>query len=169
MLQEGLINGVLGTLRVRICWRDQKTPLFSKIWLLRTSPFPYFYSRTNGRPIIGWKADLISWPPHIPDLTTCDYFLRGHLKDMVNHGPPNTISDLINKITQAIASIDEGTSNEVSEPMKTRLFFELRVGCGHFKRTLNWEQIPSLLGEFINENSKRLETFRNIDFNFRRF
>ena len=38
------------------------------------------------------------WPPRSPDLTPCDYFLWGYLKDKVYRTPPQDINDLRNKI-----------------------------------------------------------------------
>ena len=42
----------------------------------------------------------VEWPPRSPDLTPCDYFLWGYLKDRVYRTPPQNIDDLRNKIQQ---------------------------------------------------------------------
>lgn len=40
----------------------------------------------------------VEWPPRSPDLTPCDYFLWGYLKDKVYRTPPQDINDLRMKI-----------------------------------------------------------------------
>lgn len=40
----------------------------------------------------------VEWPPRSPDLTPCDYFLWGYLKDKVYRTPPQNVNDLRNKI-----------------------------------------------------------------------
>ena len=40
----------------------------------------------------------VEWPPRSPDLTPCDYFLWGYLKDKVYRTPPQDINDLRRKI-----------------------------------------------------------------------
>ena len=44
------------------------------------------------------------WPPRSPDLTTCDYFLWGHLKITVYESNPHTIQEL-KDISQAVTAI----------------------------------------------------------------
>ena len=36
----------------------------------------------------------IEWPPRSPDLTPCDYFLWGHLKNKVYATPPISVDNL---------------------------------------------------------------------------
>jgi hypothetical protein len=45
------------------------------------------------------------WPPRSPDLTTCDYFLWGHLKSTVYETNPHTIQELKGNISHAVAAI----------------------------------------------------------------
>ena len=40
----------------------------------------------------------VEWPPRSPDLTPCDYFLWGYLKDKVYQTPPQDIYDLRERI-----------------------------------------------------------------------
>ena len=42
----------------------------------------------------------VEWPPRSPDLTPCDYFLWGHLKNKVYVTPPTDIDDLTQRITE---------------------------------------------------------------------
>jgi hypothetical protein len=46
------------------------------------------------------------WPPRSPDLTTCDFFLWGHLKSTVYKSNPHTIQELKDNISHAVAAID---------------------------------------------------------------
>ena len=45
------------------------------------------------------------WPPRSPDLNPCDFFLWGHLKQLVYKTPVNTVQELINRIQNAAAEI----------------------------------------------------------------
>lgn len=83
------------------------------------------------------RAGPIPWPPRSPDLTPCDYFLWGYLKDFVYRELPTSIEELKNKIRQAIQTIDEDTLKKVYKNMENRLCFVLREGGGHFEHLLN--------------------------------
>ncbi len=47
------------------------------------------------------------WPARSPDLTPCDFFLWGYLKDIVYKQPPATITELQERIEQACEQIPE--------------------------------------------------------------
>ena len=50
---------------------------------------------------------LKRWPPRSPDLTPCDFFLCGFVKDTVFVPPlPANLQDLLNHITAAVALLD---------------------------------------------------------------
>ena len=49
----------------------------------------------------------VEWPPRSPDLTLLDFFLWGHLKNVVYADPPINIQDLKNKITHACYLLNE--------------------------------------------------------------
>ncbi|XP_022170059.1 uncharacterized protein LOC111033573 [Myzus persicae] len=49
----------------------------------------------------------VEWPPRSPDLTPLDFFLWGHLKNVVYTDPPINIQDLKNKITHACYLLNE--------------------------------------------------------------
>ena len=40
------------------------------------------------------RGGPIDWPAHSPDLTPCDNFLWGHVKDFVFRDPPRTFLSL---------------------------------------------------------------------------
>ena len=47
---------------------------------------------------------LMRWPPRSPDLTPCDFFLWGFVKDTVPPLPAN-LQDLRNRITATVALV----------------------------------------------------------------
>ena len=47
----------------------------------------------------------IEWPPRSPDLTPCDFFLWGHLKDKIYTSPPRDINDLRARIVAAVETL----------------------------------------------------------------
>lgn len=57
-----------------------------------------------GERVISRNGD-IQWPPRSPDLTACDFFLWGHLKNKVFLHRPATTEELKAKIREAIAEI----------------------------------------------------------------
>jgi hypothetical protein len=49
---------------------------------------------------------LLRWPPRSPDLTLCDFFLWGYMKDAVFVPPlPTDVDDLKRRITEAVAAV----------------------------------------------------------------
>ena len=82
------------------------------------------------------RSGPISWPSRSPDLTPCDYFLWGNMKDKVYREPPQSIHDLKNKIRQACATISQDTLRKVYKNTKFRLSAVVREG-GHFEHLLN--------------------------------
>lgn len=50
---------------------------------------------------------LLKWPPRSPDLTVCDFFLWGYVKDKVYEPPmPQTLQELRGRIRNAVESIN---------------------------------------------------------------
>ena len=68
----------------------------------------------------------IHWPARSPDLTPCDFFLWSHFKNLVYRDPPRTIFEHKSKNRSVVATINEGTLQEVFRNMKTRLGFVVR-------------------------------------------
>ena len=53
---------------------------------------------------------LHSWPPRSPDMTPCDFFLWGYIKERVCVPPlPADLDELTNRITAAVKSVAEDT------------------------------------------------------------
>jgi hypothetical protein len=48
----------------------------------------------------------VSWPARSPDLNPLDFFLWGHLKEIVHRDSPTDIEDLTAKFHAAVAIID---------------------------------------------------------------
>ena len=53
-----------------------------------------------GDHIIGVGHD-VEWPPRSPDLTPCDFFLWGHLKNEAYKTPPTDLQESRNRIIQS--------------------------------------------------------------------
>ena len=66
---------------------------------------------------------LMRWPPRSPDLTPCDFFVWGFVKDTVFVPPlPAYLQDLRNRITAAVALVDRD--------MLTRMWNEIDYRIG---------------------------------------
>jgi len=51
---------------------------------------------------------LTCWPPRSPDLTLCDFFLWGYIKDRIFVPPlPISLNELKQRITTAVARVDK--------------------------------------------------------------
>ena len=75
----------------------------------------------------------VEWPPRSPDLTPCDYFLWGYLKDKLYRTPPNDINDLRLRITneaEVLRDNPELVRRVVAEMRRRTDTCELRNG-GH--------------------------------------
>jgi hypothetical protein len=77
------------------------------------------------------------WPPRSPDLTTCDYFLWGHLKSTVYETNPHTIQEL-KDITHAVAAIDVTILRQVYLNMIRRAQLCSDAAGGQFQHNLWW-------------------------------
>ncbi|KAF0710687.1 Reverse transcriptase domain-containing protein, partial [Aphis craccivora] len=70
--------------------------------------------------LISLRGD-IGWPARSPDLSMCDFFLWGYLKDKVFRHRPHTIEDLKQKITEEIEAIPVETCRKSYESFRDRL------------------------------------------------
>ena len=65
---------------------------------------------------------MTRWPPRSPDLTPCDFFLWGVVKDTVFVPPlPANLQDLRNRITAAVALVDRDMLTRVWNEMDHRI------------------------------------------------
>ncbi len=63
----------------------------------------------------------IEWPARSPDLSPCDFFLWGYLKDKVYQERPATIAQLRERISTACAEISAEMCMHVCQSMESRL------------------------------------------------
>ena len=80
-----------------------------------------FLDQTFPRRWIGRGSNSLSWPARSPDLSPCDFFLWGAIKDKVYKAKPRTIEDLKEKIKTAFNEIDTRTLQLVLENYVKRL------------------------------------------------
>ena len=83
---------------------------------------------TNSRTIQQGQEDvaLMCWPPRSPDLTPCDFYLWGFVKDTVFVPPvPDNLQELHDLITTALALIDRDmltrVLNELVSPISAKV------------------------------------------------
>ena len=65
---------------------------------------------------------MLTWPPRSPDLTACDFFVWGFVKDAVYVPPlPQDLDDLKQRISDAVELITEDMLGRVWQEMEYRL------------------------------------------------
>ncbi|GBM63300.1 hypothetical protein AVEN_186120-1 [Araneus ventricosus] len=75
----------------------------------------------------------MDWPPYSPDLTPCDYFLWGALKDIVYGNHPSTLDELELAISLACNSISVETLKDVMSNFILRLRNHISSNSEHFE------------------------------------
>ena len=63
----------------------------------------------------------ISWPPRSPDITPLNFFLWGYVKDIVHRTKVHDITDLKQRISNAIATINEDMLQRTWQEIKYQL------------------------------------------------
>jgi len=77
---------------------------------------------------------LHSWPPGSPDMTPCDFFLWGYVKERVYVPPlPADLHELTNGITAAVKSVTEDTLRRVWDEFSCRVDVARAAGGGHIE------------------------------------
>jgi len=77
---------------------------------------------------------LHSWPPRSPDMTSCDFFLRGYVKERVHVPPlPADLDELTNTVTAAVKSVTEDTLRPVWDEFSYRVDVVRAAGKGHIE------------------------------------
>ncbi|XP_030754949.1 uncharacterized protein LOC115881550 [Sitophilus oryzae] len=69
------------------------------------------------------RRGSIEWPPRSPDLTPLDFFLWGHLKNVVFKTKPDNLEELKNRIRRECDNISRETISRVQEEFINRLGF----------------------------------------------
>ena len=78
----------------------------------------------------------IDWPPYSPDLSACDYWLWGYIKDKVYRNSPQTIDDLKHNIKTTIEAIDTDMLGRVMANFEKRLEYVVAADGGHFENLI---------------------------------
>ena len=77
---------------------------------------------------------LHSRPPRSPDMTPCDFFLRGYVKERVYVPPlPADLDELTNRITATVKSVTEDTLRWVWGEFNYRVDVVRVADRGHIK------------------------------------
>lgn len=80
---------------------------------------------------MGRGSPNMKWPPRSPDLTPCDFFLWGHVKERVYQGTVNTVEELKDRIERALRSVDGDMLERVFLEYQRRLRLCIRIRGGH--------------------------------------
>ena len=70
--------------------------------------------------LISLRAD-VKWPARSPDLSPCDVFLWGYLKEKIFKHRPRSLEDLKERIQQEIDSIPPELTRRVMKNFRERL------------------------------------------------
>lgn len=73
------------------------------------------------------------WPPRSPDLNPCDFFLWGHLKEVVYNPLPKTLDELKANLEREIKKISPETLKNVFSNFKKRCEFVISSNGGHIE------------------------------------
>lgn len=66
------------------------------------------------------RRGYVEWAPRSPDLTPCDFFLWGFLKDKVFARRPRSLADLRNYITEEVSNISPEICRTVCQSVSSR-------------------------------------------------
>jgi len=79
-------------------------------------------------------SHLLTWPSQLPDLNTCDFFLRGYIKDRVYVPPmPRDLPQLRQRIMEAVAAIDRQMLQCVWHELDYRIDICCVIKGGHIE------------------------------------
>jgi len=113
------------------CNKTVKTSYSSKMELRLNGTMGFDITWMNlPRRWIGRSTDenmaLTCWPPRSPDITPCDFFLWGYIKDRLFIPPlPVSLNELKQRITTAVASVDE----DMLRCVWTELDYRIDLSC----------------------------------------
>ncbi|GBM19052.1 hypothetical protein AVEN_172514-1 [Araneus ventricosus] len=93
----------------------------------------YFGNRVIALEYPKFTGAGMDWPPYSPDLTPCDYFLWGTLKDIVYPKHPATLDELESAICVACESISVETLRNVMPNFILRLLHLCCANGEHFE------------------------------------
>ncbi|GBN62098.1 hypothetical protein AVEN_238128-1 [Araneus ventricosus] len=93
----------------------------------------YFGNRVIALDYPKFTGTGMDWPPYSPDLTPCDYFLWGALKETVYGNHPSTLDELESAICVPCNSISVETSKDVMTNFILRLRHLIFSNGEHFE------------------------------------
>ncbi|GBO20394.1 hypothetical protein AVEN_176011-1 [Araneus ventricosus] len=96
----------------------------------------YFGNRVIALDCLKFTGTGMDWPPYSPDLTPCDYFLWGALKDTVYVNHPSTPDELESAICVACNSISVVTLKDVMSNFILRLRHFIFSNGEHFENVV---------------------------------
>lgn len=70
-------------------------------------------AHTSQYPMDALHEMFVLWPPHLPDLSVCDFYMLRNLKQKVYCNNPHTLMALKYKISSVIHNITYGELQEV--------------------------------------------------------
>ena len=79
----------------------------------------------------------IDWPPYSADITVCDYFLWGYMRDQVFKVPSQDLEVLRDRIIESIRGIPEDIRHRAVEAFQIRLRHMIVMGGSHFEQILH--------------------------------
>jgi hypothetical protein len=82
------------------------------------------------------RGGPVSWPARSPDLISLDFFLWGHLKEIVYRDPPTDMENLTAKFHAAVTTIDADKLRRVQATIPRRVAACRRMNGGHLDRPL---------------------------------
>ncbi|GBM16818.1 hypothetical protein AVEN_9401-2-1, partial [Araneus ventricosus] len=85
----------------------------------KVSSVQQYIRDTFQQQVIG-NGGCVEWPPRSPGLNALDFFLWGYIKQRVYAIPPSTLQELLNRITDAYASVSPAMLYNVQREVQSR-------------------------------------------------
>lgn len=130
MQEMGIVDSV-------IFMHDGAPPHFGKkvcLWLNRTFPYRWIGREGSKKKQQQRYQPPIIWPPYSPDLTPCDYFLWGYVKDLVyRNGVPADLEELQERIETIFEEMPQEMIDKAVDSFKTRLEKCVKNQGGHIE------------------------------------
>lgn len=143
---EGTVNGTvyLDFLQnhLPILLEDVPLSVRNNMWFLHdgapvhhTGPIQNYLNEKFPDRWIG-RGGPIAWPARSPDLTKIDFFLWGHVKNLVYASQPSTREEMKNKIIETFRNIDVDMLRRVTRSFEDRLQTCIDVSGSIFEHLL---------------------------------
>lgn len=79
------------------------------------------------------RGGEVNWPARSPDLTPCDFFLWGYVKNKVYADPPTTVQNMQERVIAAFRTVTPEILANVEDSFKTRIRMCIQQNGGHFE------------------------------------